>query len=185
MSVNGNGRSADASKAVSIRVMHASPGRLRVKMDRDAFESDAVRNAELALADVKGVLEVRRNPAARSVLVRYDVQTASLPHMFAAVAGAGVTVDVPAASASTTSETPTLGDLITGTFSRADEWVSGRTSRKADLRTLVPVGLAALAAREFLAGRAVGVPWFVLAWYAFDSFYKLRREDSDSTQQPN
>jgi hypothetical protein len=164
--------------------MHASPGRLRVKMDRDAFESNAVRNAEEALTGVDGVLEVRRNPASRSVLVRYDVRAASLPRMFAAVAGAGVAIDVPT-TASSTSEAPALGNLITSAFSRADEWVSGRTSRKADLRTLVPVGLAALAARELLVGRAVSAPWYVLAWYAFDSFYKLRRDDSGSTPPSN
>jgi hypothetical protein len=46
---------------------------------------------------------------------------------------------------------------------------------RADLRTLLPVGLGALAVREVLSGRAVAAPWYVLAWYAFDSFTRFRQ----------
>lgn len=44
-----------------------------------------------------------------------------------------------------------------------------------DLRTLAPLGLGAIALRQLLLKglQVEDIPWYVLAWYAFDSFIKL------------
>jgi hypothetical protein len=51
---------------------------------------------------------------------------------------------------------------------------------------LVPVGLATLSLRELLrtGWEIEAAPWYVLAWYAFDSFIKLHYT-SDPDQQQN
>ncbi|WP_448564204.1 DUF5132 domain-containing protein [Trichothermofontia sp.] len=47
-----------------------------------------------------------------------------------------------------------------------------------DLKTLIPLGLSAIALRQLLTKglRLEDIPWYVLAWYAFDSFVILNRE---------
>ncbi|WP_448573559.1 DUF5132 domain-containing protein [Trichothermofontia sp.] len=46
-----------------------------------------------------------------------------------------------------------------------------------DLKTLVPLGLGAIALRQLLTKglQLDAIPWYVLAWYAFDSFIILNR----------
>ncbi|NWF60777.1 MAG: DUF5132 domain-containing protein [Fischerella sp.] len=52
-----------------------------------------------------------------------------------------------------------------------------------DLRLLLPLGFSALAVRQlFIKGLQIDeIPWYVLAWYAFDSFMKLNtaKESND------
>jgi hypothetical protein len=47
----------------------------------------------------------------------------------------------------------------------------------------VPLSLAALAAREIFSGRATAIPWYALAWYAFDTFIKLKRPDDTADKR--
>jgi len=53
------------------------------------------------------------------------------------------------------------------------------TSGAIDLRLLLPVGLGTLAVTQLLKKglQIEEIPWYTLAWYAFDSFVKLNGED--------
>lgn len=142
---------------------------------------EALRSAEQALADLRGVHDARANPAARSVLLRYDPASVELPAVLERLGRAGITLaadqpshgDQPAVRGGTA-----LGSLISAAFGQADRRVAQLTAGTADLRTLLPVGLAALAAREVLSGRLTAAPWYALLWYAFDSYTKLQRRDA-------
>lgn len=56
------------------------------------------------------------------------------------------------------------------------------TNGVVDLRLLLPLGFSALAVRQlFIKGLQMDeIPWYVLAWYAFDSFMKL-----NTANEPN
>jgi Protein of unknown function (DUF5132) len=51
------------------------------------------------------------------------------------------------------------------------------TNGVADLRLLLPLGLAILAMRQLLEQglEFEDIPWYTLAWYAFDAFIKLNK----------
>lgn len=53
------------------------------------------------------------------------------------------------------------------------------TSGALDLRLLVPVGLGTLAVTQLLKKglQIEEIPWYTLAWYAFDSFVKLNAKE--------
>jgi hypothetical protein len=53
-----------------------------------------------------------------------------------------------------------------------------------DLRALLPLGVGLLALRQALRGRGRldDAPWYVLGWYAFDSFWKLRPSGRQTAQ---
>lgn len=179
-----NGRMTAEGAELRVRIVHASPGRLRLRVGREAVNGGALGRAERALAEVRGVEAIQRSPVTGSVLLRYTPGTVDLPDVLTAIEKAGVEIiveDTPSGDGEKSSgERPTLGDTISGFFQRADARVADATHGRADLKTLVPVGLGALAVRELLAGRAIAAPWYVLAWYAFDSFTKLRRPDTPS-----
>ena len=169
----GQARPSDGLE-LDIEVVHLSPGRLRLRVRREALENAALQEAERALAELPAVHEVRKNPAARSVLVRYDDEAADLADLLAAVTGAGVLV-APIDGTDATRARTSLGDAIAAIGRRADQRVAELSNGAADLRTLVPIGLAALAARQIMAGQFGAVPGYVLLWYAFDAFNKLRK----------
>ena len=64
-------------------------------------------------------------------------------------------------------------------FSRANRSMMRATQGRLDLRMLFPVALAGLAVRQ-LTRQGLGLrtaPWYVLAYYAFDSYVKLHAND--------
>jgi hypothetical protein len=170
-----------AERPLVVRVVHATPGRIRAKVPREAFEGAALREAEIALLAVDGVHDVRRNPTASSVLVSYDPDATSLAALLAAVQQSNVTIVMPedgaAESPGEYGQRTTLARWLAAPFRTADRTVAERTSNAFDVRTLMPITLAALAAREVLSGRVHMAPWYTLAWWAFDSYLKLQRHE--------
>jgi copper chaperone CopZ len=167
------------SQSLQVQVVHASPGRIRVKVPKSAVGSAALRDAEQALSAQPGVRQVRVNPAAASVVVDYDPEAVSLPALFAAIARAGVTIEPVDArkEGSRSTDGLYLGKPVEKVAGAANQQVAKLTGGAADLRVLVPVGLGALALREILSGRLGAAPWYTLLWWTFDSFLKLRRPD--------
>ena len=172
----------DGAVDLEVQIVHLSPGRLRLRVRRGALEDQTLQAAERALAGLAGVREVRENPIARSVLIRYDGDAVELAAVLAAVSRAGVTVvpsdrPIQGAGPVTTVDRTDLSKSITTLADLVDRRVADLTGGRADLRTLVPISFAILAVRQALAGQVTAVPWYALAWYAFDSFVKLRRAD--------
>jgi Protein of unknown function (DUF5132) len=56
--------------------------------------------------------------------------------------------------------------------------VGRMTNNLVDLRLLLPLGLSALALKQLMEKglQIEEIPWYALAWYAFDSFIKLNDE---------
>jgi hypothetical protein len=61
-------------------------------------------------------------------------------------------------------------ELNTQTLTVTNGWV--------DLKMLVSLGFGAIALRQLLVKgfHPDAIPWYVLAWYAFDTFYKFNQE---------
>jgi len=137
---------------------------------------------------VPGIRWVRVNPWARSVTVTFDPDAVDPAALFAAAEAAGVRVVPPighnGAAPGGTGDGTELGERIASVVGRADRRVVAATGGIADLKTLVPVGLTALAAREILSGRAGAAPWYVLVWYAFETFTKPRRPEGTADRSP-
>jgi hypothetical protein len=162
-------------------VVHASPGRVRLRVDRSSTDLTALTTVAQRLTAQNGTYDLGLNEATRSLLIRYDPAIRDLPSVLEAISASGV--QILTADTSTSSESAqqpnTLAEAVETTTGRLNEWVGHRTNGAADLRTLVPAGFALLALREVLSGRAGAAPWYALAWYAFDSFWKLHRSSSD------
>ncbi|WP_228054719.1 DUF5132 domain-containing protein [Gloeocapsopsis crepidinum] len=66
-------------------------------------------------------------------------------------------------------------EYIIDAFKDINTQVRQATNNMADLQLLLPLGLGAIALRQLLTKglQIEEIPWYVLAWYAFDSFIKL------------
>ena len=74
---------------------------------------------------------------------------------------------IPRSSSASTTVIKTATDL--------NQRVKTATKDAVDLRFLVPLGFGILAMRQLVVKgwQLELIPWYVLAWYAFDSFIKL------------
>ena len=85
-----------------------------------------------------------------------------------------------------TKKTASQSNTATGvmsTITTLNEQLGQMTNGIADLRLLLPLGFGALALRQVLdkGFELEEIPWYTLAWYAFDSFVKLH---NSSESQP-
>jgi hypothetical protein len=167
--------------AASFRVVHALPGRIRVKVEAlkgDTVTARAVRDVVGDLADV-GRVEVSAKTG--SVLVVYD-DSATTSRRIAELAAAlaplapDVTEDRIAELLAAEPEahrprdaTHTLRAAMTG-FNGSVASLTGGT----DLAVLVPAGLTALGVGALVFGERVLLPeWYTLFWFAFGTFVAL------------
>jgi hypothetical protein len=117
--------------------------------------------------------------------VRYDPGIIEVDDLLARLRGEGIMAEMGASAsgaraADRADETPgesRIAEGLAAGFRELDLRLARGTNGVLDLRTAVPLGLLALAVREVVSGRAAAVPWYALAWYAFDSFAKLHYID--------
>jgi hypothetical protein len=162
-----------------VRVVSAIPGRLRFRLPSDQRTAETMTEISTAFG-ASEVIDVQTSLQTGSVLVRYDPETVGFDELQGVFGNLGFTlvfdrelpVPVEAAPAA----------RVVDAAERLNARVA-RATKGVDLRLLVPLGLGALSARQAL-NDAPGLrkaPWYILAWYAFDSFLKLNpggRRDS-------
>lgn len=162
------------------RVASSVPGRLRLRLPAGPELRDRLALAAETLGARADVIAVEPRWQTGSLVVHYD--RAAADGLWKSLAELGL--PRPAASATqveaATATNQARGPVVKGLV-RANELVARRTQGP-DLRTLVPVGLAMLAVRQLVRGeqRLADAPWYVLAWYASETFQKFdgqRREE--------
>lgn len=164
------------------------PGRLRVRMRREARGADGLADLAEALRGTAGVNEVETNPRTGSVMVRYDADPRLRKKILTAFHDLGFVL-AGATKAIADDETSPLGgtnlsDDLISVVDDLDRRLARATGRRAGLRFAVPLGLSAIALwriARFGFGLAE-VPGFVWLWYTFDSFYKLNVQNQPSPE---
>ncbi len=174
------GPGADAARIVS-----AMPGRVRVKLPRARRTAGEMEGIVAALEASAAFARVHANPSSGSVVVLHDPSADVGEELRRGFRELGIAVvdgpERPLAGGSAAPEQRLLAGAaaLNASVARAADGV--------DLRLLVPLGLAALSLRQAMRG-APGLkeaPWYVLAWYAANSFRALAKtEDEASRREP-
>jgi hypothetical protein len=165
--------SGDLPVPLHIYVVSHTPGRLRFRLAREHRRPQVMDNiANLLKSFAQEVQQVRTSPATGSITVFYDKASTGFDDAMATLQQMGmVVVDVPAGLSSASNQVSTA-------LHQANRWLELKTEGAVDLRFLFPLMLGVLALRQAFA-KSPGLntaPWYVLAWYAFDGFYKLNVE---------
>lgn len=169
-------------------VVSSTPSRTRIRVSakrRTPQEIDHITKALQALPDV---YSVRPNLQTGSIIIHHDQSAKVIDNFVATLCDLGVilfhTVNVELPETGDKSEV--AGDLVQA-VTDLNRRVGEATHGVVDLRFLLPFGLGGLAIYQLLqkGWQLESAPWYVLAYYAFDSFIKLHyttEPNQDSTE---
>jgi len=157
-----------------MQVVTDIPGRLRLRMPRDRRDPRELQRLADVLSGHPAIALTAANAASGGLLVRYDASKLSSKEVVGLLQQAGASFDEPESRErrAAVAVREAAGDL--------NRRVEQATRGAVDLRFLFPAALGTLALRQLsIQGVQLRqVPWYVLAWYAFDSFLKLNEESN-------
>ena len=154
---------------ISTKIISETHGRLRLRISpvhRHPREMQRIANV---LQTQPHVTQVRTNINSGSIIINHDGKNAALENVLTTLLDLGVTfADVTEGNSEAAEDMKSTIINLNNRFERA-------TGGEVDLRFLFPLGLSILAIRQVMVkGLELEIiPWYVLAWYAFDSFLKL------------
>jgi hypothetical protein len=169
------------------RVAHTVPGRVRIKLDPHALTEERAPSLRLALLSVPHIEEVQTTPRTGSIVIIYDARHLDVRRLIARLRDAQLLALDPPVHDPYAGQSKPMSDTARGihrAFHGVDMQLSQITGGKWDLRSAMPFALGALALRQLLAnpGTIASAPWYVFAWYAFDSFWKLNLGQTIDTE---
>lgn len=128
------------------------------------------------------IQRVKTTAQTGSMTIYFDRDQSNLNTTFTTLQEMGII-----AIASNTVANSSVSAQVKGVMATVNQRVNRLTEGSVDLRFLVPLMLAVLALRRLITKEAGGMksaPWYVLAWYAFDSFMKLNTALEDKLAAP-
>ncbi|HBB34182.1 MAG TPA: hypothetical protein DDZ80_22595 [Cyanobacteria bacterium UBA8803] len=157
-------------------VVSQSPGRIRFRVAQPHLHGEKIERIANTLQERLDIYKVRTNVQSGSITVFHAEEHSHFEDVYAILRDLGVIfidvtgkteIPLPGKSEAATGITNAVFDL--------NKRVGAATNGIVDLRFLVPLGFSALAVRQLMIkGLQLDfIPWYVLAWYAFDSFIKL------------
>jgi hypothetical protein len=153
-------------KPISTKVVSSTPKRLRLRLAHSHRQLEKMQRIANALSANSHINQVKTNVHHGSIVINHD---GNLDNVLATLKDLGIIfADV---SEGNTEAAAGVSSAVVDLNQR----VKHSTGGAFDLRILFPLGLASLSVRQLL-NRGLQleiIPWYVLAWYAFDSFIKL------------
>jgi hypothetical protein len=169
-----------SSEREALELVHHHPGRLRLRAPAFCDSDAEARRARGAVEALPGILCVEHNPETGSLLVEYDVGVTEPDAVIAVVARA--TNLAPPLDPEEVQRRRRRPALIAIDVARElDAFTSELTGHRADLRTVAPAGMAALAVYAFASSGQRLPRWDNLLYWAFNVFTMLHRRDIDET----
>jgi hypothetical protein len=162
---------------IATQIVSQCPGRVRLKVAHPHRQGKTIGHVVRALESHPQVKGVQANVKTGSIVVHHERKEGGFEAIFAVLKDLGIIFSdiVPTDIPTRPSGQSDAAAGLTRAIADLNQRVNRTTKGVVDLRFLFPLGLALLAIRQL---RTKGlqldiVPWYVLAWYAFDSFMKL------------
>jgi hypothetical protein len=165
-----------------IKVVHAIPGRVRVKIPRLREDPAFAREIQERLSAVQGIQQVEINSVTGSLLVLYDRTALESLDSLLSLAGwfSSLFPDIEfgeleswLAPANGNGNATPLTEHLSSFFGGLNTKVS-ETTGGIDLKLLLPLSLFLLGVRGMMvAGKGVFPAWYDLLWFAFGTFFIL------------
>jgi Heavy metal associated domain 2 len=124
--------------------------------------------------------KIRTNAQTGSITVYYEREQVNFEEVLSQLQNLGILIEDPPKILSETSKAAAnLKSMMAGLNQRVKQVTEGEV----DLRFLIPLLFSLLALRQLFSKspRLKTAPWYILAWYAFDSFLKL----NDPPEKPS
>ncbi|MBE9166101.1 hypothetical protein IQ238_00655 [Pleurocapsales cyanobacterium LEGE 06147] len=174
----------DASP-VYARVVSQTPGRIRLRVDHSYRQKHKLEPIADALKKKVEVYRVKANITSGSITVHHGRELLSGEEIRAILKDLGIILveieDIPIQLNGNSSAAAGITKATTDLNQRVKKITQGAI----DLRFIMPFCFAMLALRQlWLKGlQFEAIPWYVLAWYSFDSFIKLNQSGESLSQE--
>jgi hypothetical protein len=173
-------------EAEGIRVVHASPGRIRLKVAGVKDNPVLAEEIRRRIATAQGVQQVETNPITGSVLVLYNAARFDSPESHLTLADSLTSV-LPGVDMRKMAETwlaqfatgsvsaPSPAHSIAGVLGVMNSRISSATGG-VDLKVLLPLSLFFLGVRSLVVSKPLPIPaWYDYLWFALGTFVMLNR----------
>ncbi|MBV8884618.1 MAG: hypothetical protein JO235_11570 [Chroococcidiopsidaceae cyanobacterium CP_BM_RX_35] len=167
------------------QVVSHTPGRTRFKLPPHRRNYQEMKQIASCLQSHPDVHDVRFNAQTGSILVHYDPHRSDLQEMKGVMRDLGVVFADVTGSAdllSLSSSGKESSFNFNSAISDLNQQVLALTNGVINLRYVLPLGIGVLAVLQLITfgWQFEVVPWFVLAYFAIDTFIKL-----NSNQEPD
>lgn len=158
---------------IATKIISDTPGRLRLRVAPGNRQAEKMQHIANFLTAQPHISQVRTNIHHGSILIHHDGQDGTLAEISATLRDIGI-IFADITQGKTEAATGISNALID-----LNQRVERATDGTVDLGFLFPFGLSILAMRQLIVKglQLEVIPWYVLAWYAFDSFLKLNTGD--------
>ncbi|NEP01756.1 MAG: hypothetical protein F6K58_24495 [Symploca sp. SIO2E9] len=166
----------ESSLPIHACIVSLTPGRLRFRLTHQHRQPDKIEGIARTLTERLEIYRVRANADTGSITVFYAQEHLNFDDVCGILQDLGVMLLDVSEGGST--DIKGKSEAAAGIMSAVTDWnqrVARATDSAVDLRFLIPVAFGMLSVRQFIAKGLMleAIPWYVLAWYAFDSFIKL------------
>jgi TM2 domain-containing membrane protein YozV len=165
-----------------LEIVHALPGRVRLKVARLKRDPDLAREAQTRLAGVPGITAIEANPTTGSLLVCYEAERLKSLESLAALSEAlgPLAPELDPARLSGWLAQASAGGALDAGGARAllGRGRGGRGGLAAgiNLNLMIPLTLLFLGMRSlWLAEKTAFPAWYDYLWFAFSTFALLNR----------
>lgn len=175
-----------SSQTNSLRVpqiLSLTPGRIRFRIDLSRNSKDEINLKVANLENQLAIEKVRTNLGIGSVTIFYDSQSINMREFLDKLGEFGFTFPEKSThSLSGISNASKTAIYITQMTNQINQLIKQGSNHIVDLRVLIPFIFGLLAWRQLMlkGWQLETIPWYVLAWYGFDSFMKFKNTDQNS-----
>ena len=168
------------SSSLEAQIISQTPGRLRLRVTPPHRQQQKIAPIVKALKARLEIYRVKTNILSGSITVLHGSELLSSQDMCIVLQDLGVNlIEVTQEPRIAVSSSSGAAAEVIKTATDLNQRVKTATNDALDLRFLLPLGLGVLAFRQLIVKgwQLELIPWYVLAWYAFDSFLKLNSTD--------
>ncbi|MDJ0598004.1 MAG: hypothetical protein QNJ37_04080 [Crocosphaera sp.] len=168
---------------VLAHILSVTPGRIRIRVILPPEQMEELNVIILGLKNQLALEKVRTNLYSRSLTLFYNPKLVNSREFLDKLRELGVNFSKSSSKfGSVITEDSMTAVKVNRVSQDLNRYVRQASNNIVDLGVLIPLSFALLAGRQLIVkGWQLGnIPWYVLAWYAFDSFIKLHKIDGGS-----
>ncbi len=162
--------------SVEALIVSQTPGRVRLRVFPAHRHQQKITPIVNSLKARLGIYRVKTNIPSGSIIVLHGRELLSSQEMRTVLQDLGVNLlEITQESNISGSSSSSAAAEIIKTATDLNQRVKTATNDAVELRFLLPLSFGVLAWRQLIVKgwQLELIPWYVLAWYAFDSFIKL------------
>ena len=160
--------------SVSAVLISKTPGRMRLRFSLPYLNLKQGKSLISSLKSRSEISCLRINSQTGSITIFYDPNLINLTRMKTLLSELGIRLKESSTRLIDAHQSQAAA-RVTATADLLNQQVKEVTQGILDLRFLIPFSFGILAIRQLLVKGIMleVIPWYVLAWYSFDSFIKL------------